>query len=117
MSSRRIPPDSPYLVLRRGAQRYRAEEARAGGVTVARGLSNFMKPALGPRGVSKLLITALKDIIVTRDGAQMLGIPWPCSEYILPGGLTLLAVALLHRLDIFRDMIIAKKIRKLESTG
>jgi len=72
MSSRRIPPDSPYLVLRRGAQRYRAEEARAGGVMVARGLSNFMKPALGPRGVSKLLITELKDIIVTRDGARML---------------------------------------------
>ena len=44
-------------------------------------------------------------------GAQMLNIPWPFSEYILPGGLTLLAVALLHRLDIFRDMIIARKIR------
>jgi len=44
-------------------------------------------------------------------GAQMLGIPWPFSEYVLPGGLTLLAVALLHRLDILRDMIIARRIR------
>lgn len=49
-------------------------------------------------------------------GAQMIGLPWPFSEYILPGGLTLLAVALLHRLDIFRDMIIARKIKELEPT-
>jgi len=72
MSSRRVPPDSPYFILRRGAQRHRAEEARAGGIIVARGLSNFMKPALGPRGMSKLLITELKDVVVTRDGARML---------------------------------------------
>ena len=45
------------------------------------------------------------------QGAQMLNIPWPFSEYVLPGCLTLLAVALLHRLDIFRDMIIARKIK------
>jgi len=44
-------------------------------------------------------------------GAQMLGTPWPFSEYVLPGGLTLLAVALLHKIDIFRDMIIARKIK------
>jgi len=51
-------------------------------------------------------------------GAQMLGIPWPFSEYVLPGVLTPpLAVALLHRLDIFRDMIIARKIKESEPTG
>ena len=34
------------------------------GVIIARGLSNFMKPALGPKGVNKLLITELKDIML-----------------------------------------------------
>ena len=72
MSYRRVPPESPYFVFRQGTQRLRSEEVKAGGVIVARGLSNFMKPALGPKGVNKLLITELKDVIVTRDGARML---------------------------------------------
>jgi len=72
MSHRQVPPESPYFVLRQGTQRLRSEEVKAGGVIVARGLSNFMKPSLDPKGVNKLLITELKDIIVTRDGARML---------------------------------------------
>lgn len=43
-------------------------------------------------------------------GAQMMNIPWPFSEYILPGGLTLIAVVLLNRLDILRDRVIARTI-------
>lgn len=72
MSYHRSPADSPYLVLRRGVIREESRGANASGVVAARGLANFMKPALGPSGVSKLLITELKDVVVTRDGARIL---------------------------------------------
>ena len=42
------------------------------GVIIAGDLSNFMKPAPGPKGVNKLLITELKDIMIAGDGARML---------------------------------------------
>ena len=72
MSSRRQSADKPFIILRQGTQRAGAEAAQAGAVMVAKGIASFMKPALGPRGVSKLLITDSKDVIVTRDGARML---------------------------------------------
>jgi len=72
MSRRQASPDTPYLILREGAKRIGSDRAGAESVMVAKGLANFMKPALGPKGVSKLLITELKDIVVTKDGARML---------------------------------------------
>jgi len=72
MSYRRTPPDSPYFILRKGTVREKGEGGPVSGVIVARGLANFMRSALGPGGASKLLVTELKDIVVTRDGARML---------------------------------------------
>lgn len=65
----------------------------------------------GGRGRVSNVIGGVLFYSIVLYGSQMLGIPWPFSEYILPGGLTLLAVALLHRLDILRDMIIARKVK------
>lgn len=65
----------------------------------------------GGRGRIPNVLGGLLFYAMTVYGVQMLNLPFPFSEYILPGGLTLLAVALLHRLDTFRDMIIARKIR------
>jgi len=65
----------------------------------------------GGRGRILNVVGGVIFYAVVLQGSQMLGLPWPFSEYILPGGLTLLAVALLHRLDFFRDMIIARKVK------
>ncbi len=65
----------------------------------------------GGRGRISNVLGGVIFYAMVLHGSQMLGIPWPFSEYILPGGLTLIAVILLHRLDMFRDMILARKIR------
>jgi len=65
----------------------------------------------GGRGRISNVVGGVIFYAVVLQGSQMLGLPWPFSEYILPGGLTLLAVALLHRLDFFRDIIIARRVK------
>ncbi|MDW8021365.1 MAG: ABC transporter permease [Nitrososphaerota archaeon] len=65
----------------------------------------------GGRGRVPNVLGGVLFYAMVLHGAQMLNLPWPLSEYILPGGLTLLAVALLHRLDTFKDAIIARKIK------
>ncbi|MCS7132955.1 MAG: hypothetical protein NZ918_04485, partial [Aigarchaeota archaeon] len=72
MSYRRSQAQDSFIVFRKGTRRAVAENAQNTALTAARGLANFMKPALGPRGMNKLLITDTKDIIITRDGARML---------------------------------------------
>lgn len=45
---------------------------------------------------------------IIRYGVFSMGVGWQLAEYIIPGGLCLVAIILLHRLDVFRDRIISR---------
>jgi len=62
----------PFLLFREGVRRSRKEEARISNVLIAKILLECLKPTIGPRGMSKLLVDNFGEIAVTSDGATML---------------------------------------------
>ncbi|MEM2937298.1 MAG: thermosome subunit beta [Candidatus Bathyarchaeia archaeon] len=60
------------MLYREGVRRSRGEEARIGNILIAKILSECLKPTLGPRGMSKLLVDKFGEMAVTSDGATIL---------------------------------------------
>jgi len=62
----------PILVLPEGAQRILGRDAQRVNISVARAVANAVRTTLGPKGMDKMLVDELGDIVVTNDGATIL---------------------------------------------
>ncbi|MCL7414733.1 MAG: TCP-1/cpn60 chaperonin family protein [ANME-2 cluster archaeon] len=62
----------PIFILREGAQRSRGREAQNSNIMAARAVANAVRTTLGPKGMDKMLVDSMGDIIITNDGAQIL---------------------------------------------
>jgi thermosome len=62
----------PIFILREGAQRSRGKEAQNNNIMAARAVANAVRTTLGPKGMDKMLVDSMGDIIITNDGAQIL---------------------------------------------
>jgi len=60
------------LLHREGVRRSLGEEVRISNILIAKILSESLKPTLGPRGMSKLLVDKFGEIAITSDGATIL---------------------------------------------
>jgi chaperonin GroEL (HSP60 family) len=63
---------SPPTVLSEGTQRFRGREAQRMNIMAAVLVADAVKSTLGPRGMDKMLVDSLKDVVVTNDGATIL---------------------------------------------
>ncbi|MCS7133027.1 MAG: thermosome subunit [Aigarchaeota archaeon] len=72
MSDRPFIIRDPLLLHREGVLRSRGEKVREANVAVVRTMADFLRPAYGPMGTSKLLIDRFGELAVTRDGAKIL---------------------------------------------
>jgi thermosome len=59
-------------VLSEGTQRFRGREAQRMNIMAATIIADSIKTTLGPRGMDKMLIDSLKDVVITNDGATIL---------------------------------------------
>ena len=61
-----------YVILPEGASRILGREAQRTNIAVAYAVSNIVKTTLGPKGMDKMLVSELGDIVITNDGASIL---------------------------------------------
>ncbi len=62
----------PVLILKEGTQRTVGRDAQRTNITAAKVIAEAVRTTLGPRGMDKMLVDSLGDIIITNDGVTIL---------------------------------------------
>ncbi|MFQ6136437.1 MAG: thermosome subunit beta [Candidatus Hydrothermarchaeales archaeon] len=62
----------PVLILPEKTQRTVGKDAQRGNILAAKVIAESVKTTLGPRGMDKMLVDNLGDVVVTNDGAAIL---------------------------------------------
>jgi len=62
----------PIIVLREGTKREKGKGAQSNNIMAARAISDAVKSTLGPKGMDKMLVDSMGDVVVTNDGATIL---------------------------------------------
>jgi hypothetical protein len=62
----------PVVILPEGTQRYVGRDAQRLNILAARILAETVRTTLGPKGMDKMLVDSLGDIVITNDGATIL---------------------------------------------
>ena len=62
----------PVIILPEGTQRYVGKDAQRLNILAARIVAETVRTTLGPKGMDKMLVDSLGDIVVTNDGATIL---------------------------------------------
>jgi archaeal chaperonin len=60
------------IILRQGTTRNRGQEAQNSNIAAAKAVANAVRSTLGPKGMDKMLIDGMGDIVITNDGATIL---------------------------------------------
>ncbi|MHA2297937.1 MAG: thermosome subunit beta [Candidatus Hodarchaeales archaeon] len=63
---------TPILILKEGSERSKGRTAQRNNIMAARAVADAVQSTLGPRGMDKLLVDSLGDIVITNDGATIL---------------------------------------------
>ena len=61
-----------YVILPEGSSRLLGRDAQRTNIAVAYAVANAIKTTLGPKGMDKMLVSELGDIVITNDGATIL---------------------------------------------
>jgi thermosome len=62
----------PILILPEKVSRYIGRDAQRMNITAARAIAEAVRTTLGPRGMDKMLVDNLGDVIITNDGVTIL---------------------------------------------
>ena len=62
----------PVIILKEGTSRSRGKTAQRNNIAAAKIIADMVKTTLGPKGMDKLLVDSIGDVIVTNDGATIL---------------------------------------------
>ncbi len=62
----------PILILKEGVERKRGRDAQSTNILAAKVIADTVKSTLGPRGMDKMLVGGIGDIVVPNDGATIL---------------------------------------------
>ena len=62
----------PVLILREGTQRTVGRDAQRMNITAARVIAEAVRSTLGPKGMDKMLVDSLGDVVITNDGVTIL---------------------------------------------
>ncbi len=62
----------PILVLKEGTERETGRSAQKDNITAAKAIADAVRTTLGPKGMDKMLVDSLGDIVITNDGATIL---------------------------------------------
>lgn len=62
----------PIFILREGTERSRGKEAQNNNIMAAKAVANAVRTTLGPKGMDKMLVDGLGDVVITNDGVTIL---------------------------------------------
>jgi chaperonin GroEL (HSP60 family) len=60
------------VLLKEGAQRSTGRDAQRNNILAAKVVAETIKTTLGPRGMDKMLVSTIGDVIITNDGATIM---------------------------------------------
>ncbi|MBO8181124.1 MAG: TCP-1/cpn60 chaperonin family protein [Archaeoglobus sp.] len=63
---------TPVLILKEGTQRTVGRDAQRMNIMAARVIAEAVKSTLGPKGMDKMLVDSLGDVVITNDGVTIL---------------------------------------------
>lgn len=64
--------NQPIIVLKEGTERSKDKEAQFNNIAAAKAVADAVRSTLGPKGMDKMLVDAIGDVIVTNDGVTIL---------------------------------------------
>jgi thermosome len=76
----------PLYILAEGTQRTKGRSAQESNIRAGKAVANAVRTTLGPRGMDKMLVDASGTVVVTNDGATILGemdIEHPAAKMIV----------------------------------
>ncbi|HLH85785.1 MAG TPA: thermosome subunit beta [Thermoplasmataceae archaeon] len=62
----------PIFILKEGTKRETGKDAMKNNIDAAKSIANAVRSSLGPRGMDKMLVDSLGDIVITNDGVTIL---------------------------------------------
>ena len=64
--------NTPVIILREGTKRERGKDAQFNNITAAKAISDAVRSSLGPRGMDKMLVDSMGDVVINNDGVTIL---------------------------------------------
>ncbi|HXZ24224.1 MAG TPA: TCP-1/cpn60 chaperonin family protein, partial [Methanomassiliicoccales archaeon] len=62
----------PIIVLKEGTERAKNRDAQYNNIAAARAIADAVRSTLGPKGMDKMLVDSLGDVVITNDGVTIL---------------------------------------------
>jgi thermosome len=62
----------PILILKEGSQRTRGRDAQGANIAAAKAVASAVRTTLGPKGMDKMLVDTIGDVVITNDGVTIL---------------------------------------------
>jgi thermosome len=63
---------TPVFILKEGTKREKGKGAQFNNITAARAIADAVRSTLGPRGMDKMLVDSMGDVVITNDGVTIL---------------------------------------------
>jgi len=64
--------NQPIIVLKEGTERTKDKEAQFNNIAAAKAVADAVRSTLGPKGMDKMLVNTIGDVIITNDGVTIL---------------------------------------------
>ncbi|RLF45837.1 MAG: thermosome subunit [Thermoplasmata archaeon] len=63
---------TPILILKEGTEREKGREAQYNNMRAAMAIADAVRSTLGPKGMDKMLVDSMGDVVITNDGVTIL---------------------------------------------
>jgi thermosome len=63
---------TPILILKEGTRREKGKGAQSNNIAAAKAVADAVRSTLGPRGMDKMLVDSMGDVVITNDGVTIL---------------------------------------------
>ncbi|MBJ99670.1 MAG: thermosome subunit [Euryarchaeota archaeon] len=77
---------APIFILKEGTSQTRGKTAQSNNIAAAKAVANSVRSTLGPKGMDKMLVDSMGDVVITNDGATILkemDIEHPAAKMII----------------------------------
>ncbi|MHB8606595.1 MAG: thermosome subunit alpha [Thermoplasmatota archaeon] len=64
--------NQPIYILKEGTQRTKGRGAQSNNILAAKAVAEAVRSTLGPKGMDKMLVDSMGDVVITNDGATIL---------------------------------------------
>ncbi|MFP4170488.1 MAG: thermosome subunit beta [Methanomassiliicoccales archaeon] len=64
--------NAPIMIMKEGTEREQGKDAQQNNIQAAQAIADAVRSSLGPRGMDKMLVDSMGDVVITNDGVTIL---------------------------------------------